>query len=58
MLLFSLILFLILDFNLVDMTQNKVIELVHNFARTASLPNDGVVQYFKNCLTRFVYGDG
>lgn len=53
MLLSSLILFLILDFNLVVMTQNKVIELVNNFVRTASLPKDGVVQYFKNCLTRF-----
>lgn len=43
MLLSSLILFLILDFNLVVMTQNKVIELVNNFARTASHPKDGVV---------------
>lgn len=49
MLLSSLILFLILDFNLVVMTQNEVIELVNNFARTVSLPKDGVVQYFKNC---------
>lgn len=53
MLLSSLILFLIVDFNLVVMTQNKVIELVNNFVRTASLPKDGVVQYFKNGLTRF-----
>lgn len=59
MLLSSLILFLILDFNLVVvMTQNEVIELVNNFARTVSLPKDGVVQYFKNCLRRFLYGDG
>lgn len=40
------------------MTQNKVIELVNNFVQTESLPKDGVVQYFKNCLTRFLYGDG
>lgn len=58
MLLSSLILFLILDINLVVMTQNEVIELVNNFARTVSLPKDDVVQYFKNCLRRFLYGDG
>lgn len=58
MLLSSLILFLILDFNLVVMTQNEVIDLVNNFAQTVSLPKDGVVQYFKNCLRRFLYGDG
>lgn len=40
------------------MTQNKVIEVVNNFAQTESLPKDSVVQYFKNCLTRFLYGDG